>query len=31
MSALSAVKDGGGGFVLNGEKTLVGQGDSADD
>ena len=30
MSALSAVKDGGGGFVLNGEKTLVGQGDSAD-
>src|ERR1700722_12639098 len=26
---LSAVKDGGG-FVLNGEKTLVGQGDSAD-
>jgi pimeloyl-CoA dehydrogenase small subunit len=28
--ALSAVKDGGGGFVLNGEKTLVGQGDSAD-
>ena len=26
----SAVKDGGGGFVLNGEKTLVGQGDSAD-
>ncbi|MGB3584870.1 MAG: acyl-CoA dehydrogenase family protein, partial [Roseiarcus sp.] len=24
------VKDGGGGFVLNGEKTLVGQGDSAD-
>ena len=27
---LSAVKDGGGGFVLNGEKTLVGQGDSAD-
>ena len=30
MSAVSAVKDGGGGFVLNGEKTLVGQGDSAD-
>ena len=30
MWALSAVKDGGGGFVLNGEKTLVGQGDSAD-
>jgi pimeloyl-CoA dehydrogenase small subunit len=28
--ALSAVKDGGGGFVLNGEKTLAGQGDSAD-
>jgi alkylation response protein AidB-like acyl-CoA dehydrogenase len=28
--ALAAVKDGGGGFVLNGEKTLVGQGDSAD-
>ncbi len=28
--ALSAVKDGGGGFMLNGEKTLVGQGDSAD-
>ena len=28
--ALSAVKDDGGGFVLNGEKTLVGQGDSAD-
>jgi pimeloyl-CoA dehydrogenase small subunit len=28
--ALSAVKDGGGGFVLNGEKTLVGQGDGAD-
>ena len=28
--ALSAVKDGGGGFVLNGEKSLVGQGDSAD-
>ncbi|HXE23705.1 MAG TPA: acyl-CoA dehydrogenase [Roseiarcus sp.] len=28
--ALSAVHDGGGGFVLNGEKTLVGQGDSAD-
>jgi pimeloyl-CoA dehydrogenase small subunit len=28
--AVSAVKDGGGGFVLNGEKTLVGQGDSAD-
>jgi pimeloyl-CoA dehydrogenase small subunit len=27
--ALSAVKDGGG-FVLNGEKTLVGQGDRAD-
>jgi pimeloyl-CoA dehydrogenase small subunit len=27
---LTAVKDGGGGFVLNGEKTLVGQGDSAD-
>ena len=27
--ALSAVKDGGG-FVLRGEKTLVGQGDSAD-
>ena len=27
---LGAVKDGGGGFVLNGEKTLVGQGDSAD-
>jgi len=27
---VSAVKDGGGGFVLNGEKTLVGQGDSAD-
>ena len=27
---LSAVKDGGGGFVLNGEKTLVSQGDSAD-
>ena len=27
---LSAVHDGGGGFVLNGEKTLVGQGDSAD-
>jgi len=26
---LSAVKDGGGGFVLNGEKTLVSQGDSA--
>jgi pimeloyl-CoA dehydrogenase small subunit len=26
---LSAVKDGGGGFLLNGEKTLVGQGDSA--
>ncbi len=28
--ALSAVKEGGGGFVLRGEKTLVGQGDSAD-
>jgi pimeloyl-CoA dehydrogenase small subunit len=28
--ALAAVKDGGGGFVLNGEKTLVGHGDSAD-
>ena len=28
--ALSAIHDGGGGFVLNGEKTLVGQGDSAD-
>ncbi len=28
--ALSAVKAGGGGFVLRGEKTLVGQGDSAD-
>ncbi len=28
--ALSAVKDGAGGFVLRGEKTLVGQGDSAD-
>ena len=28
--ALSAVRDGGGGFVLRGEKTLVGQGDSAD-
>jgi len=27
--ALTAAKDGGG-FVLNGEKTLVGQGDSAD-
>ena len=27
--ALSAVKDSGGGFVLNGEKSLVGQGDSA--
>jgi pimeloyl-CoA dehydrogenase small subunit len=27
--ALSAAGDGGGGFVLNGEKTLVGQGDSA--
>lgn len=27
---LTAVNDGGGGFVLNGEKTLVGQGDSAD-
>ena len=27
--ALAAVEDGGG-FVLNGEKTLVGQGDSAD-
>jgi pimeloyl-CoA dehydrogenase small subunit len=28
--ALGAVHDGGGGFVLNGEKTLVGQGDSSD-
>jgi pimeloyl-CoA dehydrogenase small subunit len=28
--ALSAVKEGGGGFLLNGEKTLVGHGDSAD-
>jgi pimeloyl-CoA dehydrogenase small subunit len=28
--ALSAVKDDVGGFVLNGEKTLVSQGDSAD-
>jgi len=28
--ALSAVEEGGGGYVLNGEKTLVGQGDSAD-
>ena len=28
--AVSAVHDGGGGYVLNGEKTLVGQGDSAD-
>ena len=28
--ALSAVKEVGGGFVLNGEKTLVGHGDSAD-
>src|ERR1700734_860134 len=28
--ALSAVEDGGGGFVLNGEKSLVGHGDSAD-
>jgi pimeloyl-CoA dehydrogenase small subunit len=28
--ALSAVHDGGGGYVLNGDKTLVGQGDSAD-
>jgi pimeloyl-CoA dehydrogenase small subunit len=28
--ALCAVHDGGGGFVLNGDKTLVGQGDSAD-
>jgi pimeloyl-CoA dehydrogenase small subunit len=27
--ALSAAKDGDGGFLLNGEKTLVGQGDSA--
>ncbi len=27
--ALRAVKDGGGGYVLNGEKTLVGQGDNA--
>jgi pimeloyl-CoA dehydrogenase small subunit len=27
---LSAIKDGGGGFVLNGDKTLVSQGDSAD-
>jgi pimeloyl-CoA dehydrogenase small subunit len=27
---LRVVKDGGRGFVLNGEKTLVGQGDSAD-
>jgi pimeloyl-CoA dehydrogenase small subunit len=27
--ALSAARDGGGGFLLNGEKTLVGQGDSA--
>src|SRR6201987_5636436 len=27
--ALSATRAGGGGFVLNGEKTLVGQGDSA--
>jgi pimeloyl-CoA dehydrogenase small subunit len=27
---LRAVRDGGGGFVLNGEKALVGQGDSAD-
>jgi len=27
---LGAVKDGGGGFVLNGEKSLVGQGDTAD-
>jgi pimeloyl-CoA dehydrogenase small subunit len=27
---LSAVEDGGGGYVLNGEKTLVAQGDSAD-
>jgi pimeloyl-CoA dehydrogenase small subunit len=27
---LTAVRDGGGGFVLNGEKSLVGQGDSAD-
>src|SRR5262249_2020613 len=26
---LTAVKDGGGGFVLNREKTLVGQGDRA--
>ena len=30
MSAVSAVKDGGGGFVLDGEKALVGHGDSAD-
>jgi pimeloyl-CoA dehydrogenase small subunit len=28
--AVSAIKDGGGGYVLKGEKTLVGQGDSAD-
>jgi pimeloyl-CoA dehydrogenase small subunit len=27
--ALRAVKDSGGGYVLNGEKTLVGQGDNA--
>src|ERR1700728_2474010 len=27
---LGAVEDGGGGYVLNGEKSLVGQGDSAD-
>jgi pimeloyl-CoA dehydrogenase small subunit len=27
--ALGAARDGGGGFLLNGEKTLVGQGDSA--
>jgi pimeloyl-CoA dehydrogenase small subunit len=27
--ALSAARDGDGGFLLNGEKTLVGQGDSA--